>query len=119
MIGSSTRIATAQSIAASYTTPPIDCTVQNTLAFVNTWTGTPTGTFSWQGCNDQSCIANPGTANWVTLAAPTVVHGTANPAGSGSANGVVFDKLFAFMRQVYTASSGAGTLTVDIAMKST
>lgn len=77
------------------------------VSFQNIFTGTPTGTFTYQGSNDIDPINNAITG-WTTVTpdvAPT------NPAGAGGNTTAAFKvPYYRWYRQVYTAGGGAGTL---------
>ena len=70
------------------------------------WTGTPTGTFSVQISNDNT--------NWIAMDLSSAVSAT------GSADDAFIDVESAakYVRLVYTATSGSGTLNVHITSKS-
>lgn len=79
------------------------------------WTGTPTGTLSVQASNTASLGADGtvsgGTWSNYTATVPTI----AGSAGNGLINLNQFP--FAFMRLIYTASSGSGGLTAVLVAK--
>ncbi len=89
-------------------------------AFVPTWeaswTGTPAGTFSWEGSNQYDPINNP-SATFLALAAPNAaLESTAFVQPAGSANSCILN-LFGgpasgvrWWRLKYVNTSGSGTL---------
>lgn len=105
------------SMASTITSNPTNIIGLESVGYSVAWTGTPTGTFSVQISNDYAqtstgSVYNAGT--WTTL----TLSGT--PAASGSAsNGYldVYGCSAAWMRLVYTASSGSGNLTAVVAGK--
>jgi hypothetical protein len=77
------------------------------LSFQNTWTGTPTGAFTYQGSNDADPDNAP-IAGWMTVV-PDVVG--AAPAGGASGNVSVFKvPPMRWYRQIYTNTGGVGVL---------
>lgn len=71
------------------------------------WTGTPTGTLTVQGSNDN--------VNWITLTAT----GITSPAGGASSTfvtvgpgGNIVNNMTNYIRFVYTNASGSGTMTM-------
>lgn len=78
----------------------------------NKWTGTPNGTFAYEGTNDRRAWLDPSSSEvvWTPLTISTV-HGTAAPAGAASSNIVICTDLPYLIRCKYTNSSGSGALT--------
>lgn len=81
------------------------------------WTGTLSGTFTWQWSNDfdPKVAAN---ATWNSLTVPAS-FASGNP--TGAAGSFLFDFTIApaakAIRPVYTNASGAGNLTITAALK--
>lgn len=81
------------------------------IFFAATWTGTPTGTLAVQASVDGT--------TWFTIGTTGDGVGfTANPAGSASSAWAnVYDVYASYVRVIYTAGSGSGTLTVKYQRK--
>lgn len=101
----------AQSMASSLTSTAVEVKNQDNVGFQLHWTGSPTGTFSVQVSSDhmqdiEGNITVPG--NWITLPlSPGIV-------ASGAPDDAYIDlnQLSAqYVRVVYTAASGTGSLT--------
>lgn len=111
----------AHAMASSFNGPPTNINGMPGISYDLAWTGTPTGTFSVQVSNSYAEDNNRNVisaGNWNTLPAGAFV-GTL-PAPSGSASNGFIDVLgteAAWVRLVYTASSGSGNLTVIAAAK--
>lgn len=106
------------SMAATSVTPATNTFQLNLLSYTAAWTGTPTGTFTVEACNDAqfdpngAYIANTG--SWDTIVLSTTPAAT---GAAGSALVSIAQLSFAFVRLRYTASSGTGSLTVTVAGK--
>ena len=103
------------SMATSITSPATIIQRLPGISYSLVWTGTPVGTFTVEVSNDYSQgpngVLNAG--NWTALPTSAFVGTYPVPAGSAS-NGfldVVGTEAYA-VRIVYTASSGAGNLTI-------
>mgnify|MGYP000101883020 CR=1 FL=1 len=114
-------VVTNGNMATSLTSLATNINMVSILSYTIVWTGSPTGTFSVQVSNDyipnplgvQDAPVNAGT--WVALSLSTTVA----PAGSGSSAFIDIDTCgAAWIRLVYTRSSGTGTLNATIAGKS-
>jgi hypothetical protein len=113
----------SSSMATSFNGPPTNINGIPGISYDLSWTGTPVGTFQVQVSN--TYVPNPtpgGTAlnagNWTTLP-PSSFTGT-YPVPAGTANNGFLDVVgteAAWVRLQYTATSGAGTLTVLAAAK--
>lgn len=111
------HIITAQSMATTITSSAVEIENQDNIGIQLHWIGTPTGAFSIQISSNhledsQHNVITAG--NWVTL--------TLSPAitASGSADDAYIDlnQISAlYMRIVYTATSGAGTLDAYVVAK--
>ena len=93
-------------MASSLTSPAVGIQFLDNVGIMASWTGTPTGTFAVQVSVD--------TVTWVPI--------TLSPAitASGSADQAYFElnQLSApYIRLVYTASSGSGTLNALVTAK--
>ena len=79
----------------------------SSLCFQRKWTGTPTGTFTYEGSNDEDPDANP-QVGWVAVTPDTA---GANPAGGASGNVTLFkNPPMRWYHEIYTNSGGAGVL---------
>lgn len=111
------RIVAATSMASTVTSPPTNVQYLDNVVYQAQWTGTPTGTFSVQGSLDYQqavggSVISAGT--WVALPLSAAV------TAAGSADQAEFDLNgipYPWIRLVYTASSGSGTLDVYICGK--
>jgi cytoskeletal protein RodZ len=113
------QFAVAQSIASNYTSTAMDIRNLDNLAFFLVWTGTPTGTFAVQVSEDYTQSSTGTVINAGTWVATTASSGTAVPSGSASAGQLVFtSNANSWVRIVYTASSGTGTLNGYLSGKS-
>jgi hypothetical protein len=104
------------SMATSITGPATCIDKPTMLSYDLVWTGTPVGTFQVQVSNTYSQNPDGSTnaaGNWTTIPS-TLFQGT-YPVPSGSASGGFLDVVLtgaSWVRLVYTATSGAGNLTV-------
>ncbi len=91
------------------TSAPTNIRGIDNVSYQMAWTGTPTGTFSFEVSNT-STSGTDGTWTVLTLAtSPT------NPAGSASNTGVDLNQLsFKWVRMKYTNSGSTGTLNVTV-----
>lgn len=86
------------------------------VSFQCIWTGTPTGTFTFQVSNFAGEMFNDNgtvksTVTWTTLTNPAAFSAL-QPAGSASNADFSFaDMAQKWVRPIYTNSSGSGTLT--------
>jgi hypothetical protein len=97
---------TSGDMSGNLTSKVTDISHMDNVSIQLNWTGTPTGTFAVQGSLDQ--------ANWVSLAlSPT-------PGAAGAAGNILLDLnqlSFPYIRTIYTASSGSGSLDAIISGK--
>lgn len=92
---------------ATVTSSTTDIRFLDNIAVELVWTGTPTGTFDFQGSLDNS--------NFVSVSVSPAIAAT----GAADKALVNFEGLaFAYFRVVYTKTSGTGTLTAYICGKS-
>lgn len=109
-------------MASTITSPVTNINRLPGISYDLVWTGTPTGTFAVQVSNSAQFDSRgnyiAGTGNWNTLPSSSF---TGNyPAPSGSAGNGMLDVVgteAAYCQLVYTASGGAGNLTVVVASK--
>jgi hypothetical protein len=102
----------AGDMSGSLTSKVSDISGFDNVAVQLVWTGTPTGTFAVQGSLDYNPQLATGTWTALTL--------SSSPAAAGSASNVLLDLnqlSFPWIRVVYTAVSGSGTLNAYIAGK--
>lgn len=100
---------------------PVDVRDCPIIAFQYVWTGTPSGTVSFDASESAYADAPAGThegssgPTWTTVTATTA--GT-NPAGSASSSYWRFDNVgYRFIRPKYTNATGTGTLNVFVSGK--
>lgn len=102
---------------ASITSRAIEIIRQDNVGIQLNWTGTPTGTFDFQVSVDHKEDSNGVVmeeGNWVSIPLTTPI----TAAGSPDSAYVDFNQLSAaYMRVVYTKTSGSGTLDGFIAAK--
>lgn len=111
------HIVKAQSMASSVTSTPTNVQYLDNVTYFATWTGTPTGTFNVQASLDYQpgsggTVLNAGT--WSNLSL------SASVAAAGAADTALFDLNelpFPWIRLVYTAVSGSGTLDLWVSGK--
>jgi hypothetical protein len=111
------HLVVAHSMTSSFNSAPTNIQQLSQIGYDIAWTGTPTGTFSVQVSNSYTqdsngVVENPG--NWTTLTLSSAV------TASGSAGNayIDIDQLSAtWMRLVYTAASGTGSLDAYVAGK--
>lgn len=109
VFGGESGVAGAMASTNVITSAPVLASGANTsLSFQNIWTGTPTGTFSYEGSNDVDPINNA-VVGWSAVT-PDVA--AVNPAGAAGGTVAVFKvPYYRWYREKYTNASGAGTLT--------
>lgn len=111
------HVVTAAAMASNVTSPATNVQYLDNVIYQAQWTGTPTGTFAVQGSLDYQqgaggTVVNAGT--WDSLPLSVSISAT------GSADSAQFDLNqipYPWLRIVYTASSGTGTLDVYICGK--
>lgn len=96
----------AGDMSGNLTSASIDIEFLDNVSVQAAWTGSPVGTFNVQGSVDQ--------ISWSTL--------TTNPVitAAGSPDNGLFDLnqlSFPFVRLIYTATSGTGTLVAKVSAK--
>lgn len=114
-------IVNAVSMATNIISPPTNINMLPGLSYDLQWTGAPVGTFAVQVSNSYSqnpdgSVQTPG--QWSTL--PTSSFQGTYPVPAGSPGNGFLDIVgteAAWIRLVYTATSGAGNLTVVPAAK--
>lgn len=116
-----TPIISNASMASTITGPPTNINLLPGISYDISWTGAPVGTFSIQVSN--TYVPNTDgsvstTGNWTTL--PSGSFSGTYPVPSGTpGNGFldVFGTEAAWIRFVYTPTSGTGSLTVVASAK--
>lgn len=104
------HIITAQSMATSITSEPVEVKLQDDIGVQLHWTGTPTGTFQFQVSMDyledsMGNVINPG--RWITVPVTPAITAT----GAGDDAYVDLVQISApYIRVMYTSVSGVGTL---------
>lgn len=93
-------------MSASFNGPSSNILHTDRVAYQLTWTGTPTGSFTVEGSNDELV--------WVNLPLSAAV----SAAGSADDAVIEIETALKFIRLVYTRSSGSGNLDVHITAKS-
>jgi hypothetical protein len=107
-------------MAVDVISPPTNTFQLSLLSYTLVWTGTPSGTFTVEACNDAQFDPNgayiAGTGSWDTLTLSVTVVATGAP---GTALINLSQLGFAFCRLHYVAgtSPGTGNLTVTVAGK--
>lgn len=86
------------------------------VSFQAIWTGTPTGTFTFQIANFPGDIFNAdgtlkSTVTWTTLTNPTGFTAMQPGGTAGSGDFSFADLAHKWIRPIYTNTSGTGTLT--------
>lgn len=111
------HLVVAQSMATSIISNAVEVKLQDNIGIQMNWTGTPVGTFSFQVSMDhkedmEGNILVAG--NWISVpVTPTIAA-----IGAPDVAYVDLNQLSAiYMRVVYTAASGAGTLDVFVDAK--
>jgi hypothetical protein len=111
------HIITNASMATSVTSSVVEIKLQDNIGIQLQWTGTPGGTFSVQVSMDyfldiNNNVVNAGTWTTIPLTPPVVASGSPGNAY------IDMNQLSApYIRVVYTAASGAGTLNGFIIAK--
>lgn len=104
------RQVVAASLASNYTSPAIDVRLYDQMCVQLNFTGTPTGTFAVQAALDydpNNATNLPGT--WV----PLTLASTLSAAGAAGQILVDFQLTsYPFIRFVYTAGGGSGSLDI-------
>jgi len=104
------HVITAGDMSGSLTSQVVEVKNQDNVGFQLHWTGTPTGTFSFQVSSDYFQDINGNVVNaghWITLPVTPAI----TASGSGDDAYVDLVQISAmYARVVYTSSSGAGTL---------
>ena len=96
----------AGTMASNVTGPSTNILYTDRVGFQIVYTGTPTGSFSVEVSNDET--------TWQELTLSTAV----SAAGSAGNDFIDAETSAKFVRLVYTASSGSGSLDVHITAKS-
>lgn len=110
-------IFSAVSMASSATSSVVEIRNQDNVGIQLTWTGTPVGTFAVQVSSDhledlKGNVLTPG--NWVSLPLSPAI----SASGSGDTAYIDLNQISAmYVRVVYTAGSGAGSLTGIVVAK--
>ena len=116
-----TPVINAVSMASTITSPPTNINRLAGISYDIVWTGVPVGTFQVQVSNSYTQNEDGTTANagsWSTLPTSSFQGTYPIPAGSpGTGFLDVVGTEAAWVRLVYTASSGTGALTVIPAAK--
>lgn len=103
-------------MSSSITSKVTNILNQDNVSIELSWTGTPNGSFAIQGslthAEQNGNVTNVGTWTPITLPAAVVAVGSA-----GSALLDLNQLSFPWIRVVYTASSGSGSLTYSISGK--
>lgn len=97
----------AASAATNITSQVLQREYSDNVGFQFSWTGTPTGTLVIQGSINYN--PNDGTGDWETMTLSPVLVAPAGAAGHTW--GQITNTTMAYLRAVYTAASGAGTLS--------
>ena len=113
------KVVTNQSMASNVTSLVTNINMMGCVSYNISWTGTPTGTFSVQVCNDyvqpvgvQDHPLTSGT--WVDIPLSSVV----TAAGVADTAFIDVDVIgAAYIRLVYTRFAGTGTLNATLAGK--
>jgi hypothetical protein len=95
------------SMATNQTLPGFPINPTKNFSAVLSWTSTPTGTISLEVSNDSTDGVN---GIWVSYTDVTL--GTQPAGGVGKFGVSLADLAYRWIRVVYTAGSGSGTLTV-------
>lgn len=111
------KLLTAQSMASSITSNPVEIKLQDNVGLQLDWTGAPVGTFSVQISITHTQDLNGNVTNagtWVSLPLSPAI------TASGSADSAYIDlnqMSAAYVRLIYTRTSGTGALTVTVTGK--
>lgn len=110
--GQSIHFVSAQSMATSFNSAPIDIRWQDNCSIQVNISGTPTGTLAVQGSLDYNPITNVA-GNWIPILLPAPVSATAITITAGSPSPILLDLnqlSFPYFRLSYTAGGGTGTM---------
>lgn len=116
---------TNQQMTTSSTSPATNLEVTSCISYDLQWTGAPVGTFQVQVSNTYVPSAAPGNlpnnpGNWITIPSTNFQGNYPTPSGTPSNGALDIDVTgFTWIRLVYTATSGTGSLTAVIAGKNT
>lgn len=100
------QVVTAGDMSSDVTSDPTNIENLDHIAYQAVWTGTPTGSVTIEGTVDGD--------TWTTITLDTTI----SAAGSADDALIVLNNLpFVSIRLKYTASSGSGTLNVNISGK--
>lgn len=91
-------------MSSSITSSSTNILYTDRVGYQLVWTGTPSGTFTLEVSNDET--------TWVSVDTGILASGAAGDAF------IDFETAAKFVRLVYTASSGSGTLNAHITAKS-
>jgi hypothetical protein len=111
------KILTNQTMAGTFVSPVVDTYFADGVAWEALYTGTPTGTFTFESSNQYDVINNP-TPTFIPIPAAQVIGTLPVPAGAGSSFIVttpgVSRALGAgrYQRLRYTQSGGTGSLSL-------
>lgn len=102
---------TAQSMAASFTSPPVEIRLQDNLGFQLKWSGSPVGSFSVQISSTYSEDINGNVMDlgaWVSLPLSPAIAATGAPDDAY----IDLNQMSAmYVRIVYTRTSGTGSFS--------
>lgn len=111
------QVVTSGDMSSSITSTPVEVKYQDNIGVQLHWTGTPTGSFAFEVSMNYSKDINGNvvnTGNWVVLP----VSPSISAAGSADDAYVDLNQISArYVRVVYTAASGSGTLDVFVNAK--
>jgi hypothetical protein len=98
------------SMGATVSGTGVDIAGFNEVGMVSTYTGTPTGTFSFEVSNDSTDGVN---GTWAPITADKGTATAPNGAGAGNLWAVQFAPIaFRWIRASFTRSAGTGSWTV-------
>jgi len=101
------------SMGASITSDQVPLSFEDNVGLQVVWTGTPTGTL------DVQISLDPTNLGWQSIPSTSFVPTPAIPSGSAGSNYYeLMQTTAAFIRLVYTRTSGTGTLKAKITAKS-
>lgn len=107
------HLVVAQSIATTYTSPIITCLQDDVVGIQLNYTGSPVGALAIQGSLDQTnWAALPVSVNGGSAVLTIAIPGASSPILIDMASGSL-----PYLRVVYTASSGSGTLDMFVTSK--
>ena len=110
----------AKDMTTTFEGTPIDVEAREGFSVIAAWTqtsGTLSGTIKLQASNNyttqaQPMASNPDNATWTDVTGSLV-----NVSGSGSYGWNVSDVYYAWVRVVYTATTGVGTANAYVCVK--